>query len=217
MWARRDPLSGGPLSFILMKRGLWLKKCVSLPELGGHVELVPVDPAAVAVAPPSTRIPARRSGEQSRDILVPRHCPQDLRSRRRALGVHEEPPEARLRLMHRRQAPVVAQHAPELGVGALDAVVGRRPGAAAGAPHLDEREQLARLHQPVEAAPGRAQPLMDVPLPAVLQPELPQEPLPFRMPRRVRSQPPCGPLGVAHLEEPERDAVELLPAGQLGP
>ena len=130
--------------------------------------------------------------------------------------MHQQPPEAGLRLMDRRQAPVVAEHAPELGVRTLDAVVGRRPGAAVGGLHLDEREEPPRLDQAVQAVARGAQPLVDVALPAVLDAELPQEPLPFRMPRRVRRQPRRGRPGVAGLEEPERDAVELLPAGKLG-
>ena len=32
--------------------GLWLKKRTSLPDLDGYVEFVPVDPTAIAAAPP---------------------------------------------------------------------------------------------------------------------------------------------------------------------
>lgn len=181
------------------------------------MELVPVDPAAVAIAPVSTGFPLRCRGEEACHVLVPRHRPQYLGSRGRALGAHEEPPEAGLRLVHGRQAPVVPQHRPELGVRALDAVVRRRPGAAVPLPHLDEREQLTRPDQAVQAVPCRSEPLVHVPLPAVLDAELPQEPLPPRMPFGVRGQPCRGRPGVADLQQPEGDAVELLAAWELRP
>ena len=58
---------------------------------------------------------------------------------------------------------------------------------------------------------------MHVPLPAVLDAELPQEPLPPRMPFGVRGQPCRGRPGVADLQQPEGDAVELLAAWELRP
>jgi len=199
--------------------GLCFKKCVS-PDYStsvfyGHVELAPDNPRPVFLGGSVVPATLPRCGfEEPVDVVVGGHDAQDLGGGKRALGVHVAPPEDCFDAVQQRQAAVQVQHLPEPGVDALDGVVGARPFAAPSPRHLDEREQRAVLHQPVEPPPRLPQPLVRPGLLAVLDGELLQETVPPRAPRVVLQKPCRGGFGVFGVLQPVGDSEQLHPRVQ---
>lgn len=173
------------------------------------MELLPHRPVAPRGPVATLRVPRVQLVQQV-DVLVGGHRPQHLRRPFGALRVHVAPPEDGLHAPELAEAPVVAQHRPQLRVDpSLDHVVraGQRP--LRRELGVEVREERPLRHERGEGRPGLPYPLVRVDQPALRERPLLEEVRPEGAPLHVPLGLPAGLREVLQGHELQRQAVQL--------